>query len=62
MKPKLLATGADLAGITKMINRFWCSKGYTVDPETLEIKNPSFPTPKGYSVTRYKGGYRFEKA
>lgn len=60
MKPKLLATSDTIDGITSMINRYWYSSSYRVNPETLVIEHPSNDT-SGYQVRLHKGRYRFEK-
>lgn len=58
---KVLATGADIAGITKMVNAYWYSTRYSIDPETLEIKHPDFTPPPDVRVVKWRNGYRFER-
>ena len=59
MTPRLLATSPTLDGIASMINRFWYSESYTVNPVTLAIEHPA-RTVDGYHVRLYRGRYRFE--
>lgn len=59
MKAKLLATASTVDGITEMVNRYWYSDNYRVNPDTLEIEHPSKAV-SGYQIRLAKGRYRFE--
>jgi hypothetical protein len=61
MKPvvRLLATAANVDGITEMVNRFWYSDSYRVNPDSLVIEHPS-RTVTGYRVRLLRGRLRFE--
>lgn len=59
MKPRLLATAATVSGIAEMVNRYWYSENYRVNPETLAIEHPE-KTITGYQIRLAKGRYRFE--
>lgn len=58
-KPTLLATAGTIDGITKLINKFWFSTLYTVNPDTLAIEHPN-KTTENYAVRLKAGRYRFE--
>ena len=59
MKGTLLATAPTVAGITEMINKFYYSTQYMVNPETLAIEHPS-KIPGGVQVVKRGNRYRFE--
>lgn len=55
-----LATAKTLDRLVKYINEYWYSTNYTVDPDTLEIRNPlRAAPPAGYVVQPYRGGFLF---
>ncbi len=58
-KPRLLASSPTLDGITALVNRFWCSSRYTVNPSTLAIEHPENQM-TDYRITLKSGRYRFE--
>ena len=64
MVAKLLASSGSVEGIQGLINRFWATNRYTVDPQTLEIGHPdpdrAASVRRRYRVTLRKGRYRFE--
>jgi hypothetical protein len=55
----LLASSATVEGIQDMINRFWCSTAYRVDPETLVISHPDRSAPDHVRVERKGKRLRF---
>lgn len=60
MTPRLLASSTTVAGIERLINRFWMSDQYRVDPTTLAITHASGrPVPTGAAVEHRRGRYRF---
>jgi hypothetical protein len=50
-----------VAGIQTLINEFFCSESWTVNPETLAISHPAKATPSGLRVVLRRGRYRFER-
>lgn len=58
---QLLASSPTLEGITKMLNRFYYSTRWTVDPETLAIKHPEKDVTGRLRVVLKRGRYRLEK-
>lgn len=61
MKPKLLASAQTLEKITTLINQFWYSTSYTIDPETLQIQHPTRTPPAGFQITKQGSRFRFER-
>ncbi len=59
LKVHLLASSGSIKGIQELINRYWYSEKYTINPETLAIEHPT-RVPEGYRVTYVRGRYRFE--
>lgn len=59
-RTNLLASAATVDGITAMVNRFYVSTAYTVDPTTLDIVHPDRPAPRGVRVIQKGKRYRFE--
>ena len=59
-KSRLLASSNSLAGIQKLVNDFWYSDRYSVNPETLAIEHPEYEAPTQARVIRKGGRYRFE--
>lgn len=60
MKSNLLASAGTLQNIEGLINRFYCSDSYRVNPETLAIEHPSGRVPWGVRVVKKGRRYRFE--
>lgn len=58
--PQLLASAGTIENITKLINRYFYSDSYTVNPSTLAIENPNRTPPAGFRVIAKRGRYRFE--
>jgi len=58
MKTKY-ATSSTIEGITKLINQFYFSTTYKVDPFTFEISNKNGVVTPGVKVEFKKGRYIF---
>jgi hypothetical protein len=60
---QLLATSPTVEGIQHMVNRFWCSDEYRVDPQTLAISHPrnQIGSRGDFIIRKSKGRYRFER-
>lgn len=56
----LLASSNTIAGITQMVNKFWYSEAYTVDPTTLRICHPEKDVNAKVRIVKVKNRYRFE--
>lgn len=57
----LLASSASVEGIEKWVNEYFCSQSWTVNPETLEMRNTSNGKTKENCRVIKKGRlYRFE--
>ena len=62
MEWKLLASSSSVEGIQGCINKFFLSKNYLVDLETLKISNPELPDKNfdNFRVIKKRNRYRFE--
>ena len=60
MKNKLLATASTIQGITEMVNKYYYSEGYSVDPDTLRINHPTKDVNSKVQIVHKKGRYRLE--
>lgn len=58
-KPKLIGTAADLEGVERILNKYFYSTSYKVDPETLAVSNSAGPFEK-IQVKLKRGRYRIE--
>ncbi len=58
-KPILIGTSADLQGAEHLINEFYYSTSYKVDPQTLAVSNDKGPFEK-VKVALKRGRYRIE--
>lgn len=61
MKPTLLASSPTVDGIQTMLNRFYYSTHWRVDPETLAISHPSKDVTGRLRVVLKRGRYRLEQ-
>ncbi len=61
MQTRLLGSSPTVAGIQKVINTFYASDHYRVDPETLAVTNATRGVPDGIRVVKFGRGYRFER-
>ena len=59
-KAKLLATSPTIEGITEMLNKYYYSEGYSVDPDTLRINHPTKDVNDEIQIVHKKGRYRLE--
>jgi hypothetical protein len=57
---KPLAASHTLAGLTKLINEYYFSDDFTIDPETLTLQRPSKAPPQNVRIVKGPGMYRFE--
>ncbi len=59
---QLLASSGTVEGIQQLINQFFYSDSWRVDPETLEARNETQgkKLPDGLRVIKKRGRYRFE--
>jgi hypothetical protein len=55
-KLKPLASSNTVEGLTQLVNAFYCSNDYRVNPETLAIEHPTMPTPRLTRVHRATNG------
>ena len=53
------ATAGTIAGIEKLINSFYCSTSYRVDPDTLQISGKNGILNNGVKVEFKKNRYIF---
>jgi len=54
-----LATAPTLPVLEKLINTFWYSTTYRVDPTTLQITSALRAPPEKFFVMPWRGGYLF---
>lgn len=60
MTARLLASSPTVEGIQRLINRFWVSEHYRVDPETLALSHTTGrAVPAGAAVEKRGTRYRF---
>ncbi len=57
---QLLASAPSVAAMVPVLERFYLSPGWTIDPETLVINAPDGHVPTGVVVRKSGKRYRFE--
>ena len=60
MSKVLLASSPTLDGITGLLNRYYYSDQYSIDPETLKILHPTKDVNNSIKIVKKKGRYRLE--